>query len=102
MGVDWKMEAHLKMEAKYWNEEKTPHRRQLMPGAQVQLKKYCNSFSVSHLQISTELSYIAVLFIVWRVQVLGFVLRIYVFELGGAVETLLADTFTSQFQDNCN
>ena len=30
------------------------------------------------------------------------VLRIYVFELGGAVETLLADTFTSQFQDNCN
>ena len=61
-----------------------------------------SSSSVSHLQISTELSYIAVLFIVWRVQVLGFVLRIYVFELGGAVETLLADTFTSQFQDNCN
>ena len=61
-----------------------------------------SSSSVSHLQISTELSYIAVLFIVWRVQVLGFVLRIYVFELGGAVETLLADTFASQFQDNCN
>ena len=49
-------------EAKYWEdcgaeqkEEKTPHRRQ-MPEAQVQLKKYCNSFSVCSLSLSTSYS----------------------------------------------